>query len=345
MAKGPNYAGDIFLQAEGAHFAKITHSLFSVKDAMNYKVFHCATVYKVKSWGFNFIQNRRLLTTQNRRLLTTQSRQGYKPHKHNITNMPKLHFLVFADDHLGKYGLNNFTNMAHNLIEQAHEFNLFSKIHFYTAQSLFEKYPEYLKAHGEYINSNFQKSIWKGYGYWIWKPFLIWKTLCEIDEGDVLLYLDAKCSLHVSGKDRFMEYLDILDKSENKTVLVQYTNPIKDWCKMDTIKYFGVEKLVLEDNANEIAPGIILTSSTEKNKIFFKLFYDESCNYHNIDDSPSISPNIPSFKEHRHDQTILSILAIKFYASSILLTSFKEFYLPENDKSPITIHSNRGLIT
>jgi len=267
---------------------------------------------------------------------------GYKLNKQNIINMPKLHFLLFADDHLGKHGLNNFTKMAHNLIQQAHEFNLFSKIHFYTAQTLFEKYPEFLKTHEDFINSNFQRNIWRGYGYWIWKPFLIWKTLCEMDEGDVLLYADSGCSLHVSGKDRFMEYLEIVQKNENKNLFIGTEGLIKDWCKMDTVKFFGAEKLILEDNAQEVVPGLLFTSSTEKNKAFFKLYYDACCNYHIVDDSPSISPNIPSFKEHRHDQSIFSILVRQFYTTSISTVSFNEIYVPKSDKSPITIHSNRG---
>ena len=31
----------------------------------------------------------------------------------------------------------------------------------------------------------------RGWGYWIWKPFFILKTLRKLDEGQSLLYLDA----------------------------------------------------------------------------------------------------------------------------------------------------------
>ena len=267
---------------------------------------------------------------------------GFKSQKHRMSIMPKLHLLTFADNHLSQYGLNNYTNMAQKLIRQAHEFNLFSKIHFYTAQSLFEKYPEFHKDHGDFINSNFQRNIWRGYGYWIWKPFLIWKTLCEMDEGDVLLYADSGCELHVSGIERFMEYLEIVQKNENKNLFIGSETPIKDWCKMDTVKFFGAEKLILEDDAKEVCPTVLFTSSTTKNKVFFKLYYEACCNYHNVNDSPSISPNIPTFKDHRHDQTIFSILVRQLYTTSISPVPFSEIYLPKSDKSPITIQSNTG---
>jgi hypothetical protein len=35
------------------------------------------------------------------------------------------------------------------------------------------------------------------------------------------------------------------------------------------------------------------------------------CNYHNITDSPSILQNSPEYCEHRHDQSLLSIVLYK----------------------------------
>ena len=163
-----------------------------------------------------------------------------------------------------------------------------------------------------------------------------------MDEGDVLLYADSGCELHVSGIERFMEYLEIVQKNENKNLFIGSETPIKDWCKMDTVKFFGAEKLILEDDAKEVCPTVLFTSSTTKNKVFFKLYYEACCNYHNVNDSPSISPNIPTFKDHRHDQTIFSILVRQLYTTSISPVPFSEIYLPKSDKSPITIKSNTG---
>jgi hypothetical protein len=41
-------------------------------------------------------------------------------------------------------------------------------------------------------------------------------------------------------------------------------------------------------------------------------WYTLSCDYHNIDDTPSILPNLENFKEHRHDQSIFSLLTKKY---------------------------------
>jgi len=53
VAKWTNHAGDTFFQAERTHFTKITHSLFPIKDTMNYKVLHCVTELK-KIFFFQF---------------------------------------------------------------------------------------------------------------------------------------------------------------------------------------------------------------------------------------------------------------------------------------------------
>ena len=35
-------------------------------------------------------------------------------------------------------------------------------------------------------------SIKRGYGLWLWKPYIIWKTLNEVaNEGDLVFYADA----------------------------------------------------------------------------------------------------------------------------------------------------------
>jgi len=44
----------------------------------------------------------------------------------------------------------------------------------------------------------------------------------------------------------------------------------------------------------------------------FKVWYETCCNYHLLNDEPSISKNYEEFIEHRHDQSIFSIIRKKF---------------------------------
>lgn len=247
---------------------------------------------------------------------------------------PKLHLLMFADNHLSQFGLNSYNKKVERIAEQAVAFSLFSQIHVYTAQSLFEKFPEFFAQHKDFIDSNFSRNNWKGYGYWLWKSFIIWKTLLEIDENDILLYADSGCELHVSGKERFLEYIDIVKKNPHGNLFFEHPDLIKNWCKMDTIKHFAAEKVALEDNSQQTVAGLLFTTNTEANRKFFKLYYESCCNYHLVDDSPSVMPNIPTFKEHRHDMSIFSILVKQQFPMSMSPVPFEEIFHPEHMKNP-----------
>ena len=274
--------------------------------------------------------------------------ESYNTRIHKKVKEPKLHLLMFADNHLSQYGLNSYTKKVERIAGQAGDFSLFSQIHVYTAQSLFEKFPEFLVKHKDFIESNFNRNNWKGYGYWIWKPFIIWKTLLEIDEGDILLYADSGCELHISGKDRFMEYLNMVRTNPHGNLFFSHPDLIKNWCKMDTVKHFDAEKIVLENDSKQTVAGMLFTTNTEFNRNFFKTYYENCCNYHIIDDSTSLTPNISTFKEHRHDMSIFSILVQKMFPLSVSSVPYIEIYHPDTMKDPafakypMTIQSNQA---
>ena len=50
----------------------------------------------------------------------------------------------------------------------------------------------------------------------------------------------------------------------------------------------------------------------DKIRDFVDEWYKLSCDYHLIDNSPSINKNHVDFKEHRHDQSIFSFLSKKY---------------------------------
>ena len=40
----------------------------------------------------------------------------------------------------------------------------------------------------------------RGAGYWIWKPYIIWKTLQDVEDGDIVCYIDSACLIN-KGKE------------------------------------------------------------------------------------------------------------------------------------------------
>lgn len=61
---------------------------------------------------------------------------------------------------------------------------------------------EYFDIFGKYLSD-------RGYGYWSWKVYLIYKHLNRLNDGDVLLYLDAGC---VFPDDKLNDFIESFEK-------------------------------------------------------------------------------------------------------------------------------------
>lgn len=234
----------------------------------------------------------------------------------------KMHFITFASKH------KRFREAAENLASYAKSFDMFESITVHTEDTI----PEFIEIHKEFLEKNP-----RGFGYWLWKPYIIHKTLCSIPEGEMVFYMDSCCGLQVNAKKRLIDYIDMAHKNKDGNLFFGPMNPIYHWCKMDTILSLDAKDVMFQ---KEFIPGVLMTTNTEKNRSFFKLFYDTCCNYHLVDDSPSVSSNHSEFREHRHDQSIFSILARKYLPDSLDKELGKELLWYWTDEYPISIRSN-----
>ena len=123
-------------------------------------------------------------------------------------------------------------------------------------------------------------------------------------DGDLLLYLDSGCEIDVRRADKLRRCFDIV-----KTGLVMHvpTQVEHQWSKMDLISHLGCNDRRYLDTP-QAQTGRILLLVCDRTRQFVREWYETGCNYHLIDDSPSVIQNLASFKEHRHDQSIFSLL-------------------------------------
>lgn len=163
----------------------------------------------------------------------------------------------------------------------------------------------------------------RGGGYWLWKPYMIHTILPLLNEGDILFYLDAKYYFI----EDFMPWVNDLLNSQDLVVFQNKPNEpvyrMKDWCKMDVVNRYDMKEKVFEQNAVDGWAGCILLRKSHKTEQWIKEWL-EMCSYENITDSPSILPNEICFKDHRHDQSLLSIL---FHKYEIPMPYFEKRYL------------------
>ena len=81
-----------------------------------------------------------------------------------------------------------------------------------------------------------------------------------------------------------------------------------DWCKGDVIKAMNAELYV---NHDQCQASCVILRTCQYSIDFATEWLEWCCKPGMIDDSPSTEPNEPTFREHRHDQAILTNLAIK----------------------------------
>ena len=163
----------------------------------------------------------------------------------------------------------------------------------------------------------------RGGGYWLWKPYMIHSIVQLLKEGDVLFYLDSKYYF----TEYFMDWVKSLLDSQDMVVFKNKPNEqvyyMKEWCKMDVLDKFGMKEKAFEQNAIDVWAGCILLRKTPITESWINEWL-EMCTYENITDSPSIFPNEPCFRDHRHDQSLLSILIHKY---EIAIPYFEKRYL------------------
>jgi len=195
----------------------------------------------------------------------------------------------------------NYIDAGNRLIHQAHNLNIFSESILYT--------PEYLKTTDFWIKHKDFMNNKRGYGYMLWKPYIIKKTMENMKDGDILLFLDCGCELDNNKKDELLHSINIVKEDKIMGTPTRVEND-REWNKMDLIEKLNMNNTSLDTRQRQT--GAILFLVCDETRSLVNEWYNIGCEYHTIDDSPSILPNFPKFVEHRHDQSIFSLLTKKY---------------------------------
>lgn len=219
----------------------------------------------------------------------------------------KKYFLTFGG------GPMNMLNAVDRLVGQAESLGIFDHIYGFKENDL-KADTDFWNRHGDFLVKT------RGFGYWLWKPYLIQKIYNQMDDGDVLVYCDCGNELDVRKKDKILTLFDIVQTdlllgsypAEHLEERIPYLNEI-NWCKRDLLHFLHVEDddEILQTNQRQANTLVILKCSRTKYLIRDWCTITNN-HYRLIDDSPSKIPNYDCFIEHRHDQSVFSILSKKY---------------------------------
>lgn len=206
----------------------------------------------------------------------------------------KRKFVTFADSRM--------KSALSRIEQQAREMDFFDEIEVLNEKMLDA---EFVKK-----NAHLMRPGVRGFGFWVWKPYVIWRALKQLKEGEELYYIDAGCHLNPGGRKRMEDYAVMLRQGDFKMAAFALESDCseKAFTKMDLLVHMGVEKRADIVESGQLCTGHIFCVKCPEVMQFVEEWQRAWDDIHLIDDSPSIRPNYPEFVEHRHDQSVFSIL-------------------------------------
>ena len=164
--------------------------------------------------------------------------------------------------------------------------------------------PEF-KAKNDYILSK-----GRGNGYWLWKPYFLYKTLTEkLNDGDYLIYSDAG----IFYVDLAQKLVDFLNEKKAEMYFHRLPHLEKVYTKRDAFILMGVDGPFYAETGQFNAAFQVYRKS--KFTEFFLgeyLYYAQDKRIITDDQNEMGTPNYEGFRDHRHDQSILSLLTKKY---------------------------------
>jgi len=212
---------------------------------------------------------------------------------------------------------------------QARKLGIFDEVTLYTPEDL----PDYVKE-CELIKYP------RGAGYWVWKPVMINETLSRFDNGDIVVYVDAGCTLRKSSEWKM--FFGLMERYD--TICFQYdedmpewekwgssSSAISHWTKHNTLDffraYFGNDDFL---GYNQIMGGVLFMKN--KDNRLLKEWLRIMLEFPELVIDPSKDELLlqeKGYAGHRHDQTILTPLAMTD-PDTIVLPEISERYTKDS---------------
>jgi hypothetical protein len=203
--------------------------------------------------------------------------------------------------HFISYGDHKYSNSKNRIREEAKSFG-FDFVDVYGPDEIDR---DFIEKTIPFIKEN------RGGGYWIWKPYFLKKKFEEMQFGDYLVYADAGCHVNIHGKERFKYYLELLDNDESGVLSFDLTTFLEKMFTTEKVfEYFEIS----EDNVSIRESGMLIATILifKKNESSVRLIDDF---YKVATERPDLFSDIHNdykrqyyFSDHRHDQSIFSIL-------------------------------------
>lgn len=185
------------------------------------------------------------------------------------------------------------------LVRSAERFG-FDEIRAYQPRDL--QQTDFFRQHREILKLS------RGAGYWLWKPYYILQTLREAAPGDIVAYIDSGIEIIADLKP----VVDICKSGSGITLFQVHDGYNIIWTKRSCMAGMNCDEPRYHQ-AQQVVGGFQLYRHCPKTFEFLSTWLDYCCQPQLLTDSPD-PPGMeryPEFRDHRHDQSILSLMATR----------------------------------
>lgn len=150
----------------------------------------------------------------------------------------------------------------------------------------------------------------RGGGYYLWKPYVFYRAYQELKEGDYLIYTDAG-SVYV---DSIQKLIDCMEREQVNLMLFSLQNEMleRKYTKRDAFILTGCDEEQYADTPQSIG-GYMVCKRAPEVEDFFQEVLQYAQDIRIISDRPNMmgKENYPGFVDHRHDQSVISLISKK----------------------------------
>lgn len=151
----------------------------------------------------------------------------------------------------------------------------------------------------------------RGGGYYLWKPYFYRKAYDELGEGDYLVYIDSG-AVYIN---KIQYLIDCMEQEETPLMIfsLERERIEKGNTKRDAFVLTGCDEARYTDTPQSIGGYFVCKKAPE-----VKAYLDEVLQYAQdiriISDRPNVMglPNYAEFADHRHDQSVISLMSKKY---------------------------------
>jgi hypothetical protein len=165
--------------------------------------------------------------------------------------------------------------------------------------------PEFLQQHQTYMENT------PLYGFYLFKPQIIWQHLQRMNEGDILVYADAGCKIYPEHKDRLSFFLDRVTHAPSGMVVQQGTQKEIAYTKQSVLQAYDFYCHPAYETIDQPPSGVIWI---RKNAISCRLI--DEWRGQALLRTPFVPPSPDEVQDdrfiaHRYDQSVLSQLCLR----------------------------------